>query len=170
MSFYQGPKGWRALNAWGDGDLPAPWALGDVIDVPQDAPGVLDGRLYHGGQWKITAAFSISEGDEWYFRASPLRDDGTTDWDTISDRLHQLADYNALEGATLVSTTDAEGLTAREERLTTWSLRDQQAPHVAREARRLAQSLKDSGFPEEETAILRLAERLESSTVVGSAA
>jgi len=159
---YQGPKGWRPTNSWGDGNLPAPFAVGDVIDVPDDNPGVLAGRFYHGGRWRITAAFSISEGDDWYFRASPMRENKTTDWATISDRLHVLPDQNYLSDVTLVSTYDEEGLKLREEILKEWSLSKQQAPYLAKQAESLAKELTLSGFADEATPVLALADRLKS--------
>ena len=98
----------RPVNAWGGGDLPAPWAAGDVVRIDQDRPtfdreflsrlrhGIVGrtywthhGRSEHGGRiirhhpgfFVVDSAFSVDYGDAWYFRV--------TDGDTgSSDRMH----------------------------------------------------------------------------------
>ena len=113
--------GQRPLSCWGSGDLPAPFAVGDVIDVPAGAKAL---ERMHGappGRYTICSAWSIDEGDAWYFRfgygsrRQPLvRALGYT----ASDRLHIIpgkVDY--LAGCALVSTADPAGLALRERML-----------------------------------------------------
>src|SRR5690606_39407354 len=71
--------GHRPVNNWGDGDLPAPWAAGDIVEY---LGGGKDGRLdgFDPGFYVVCTAFSISVGDAWYFRVS--------DREKCSDRLH----------------------------------------------------------------------------------
>lgn len=109
--------GYRARSHWGDGDLLSPWAIGDVVDIPHDAPA-FDRSLPHGwsdrpdlykrpGRYVFTTAFSISEVDDWYFRVSPQREDGYT-YDESSDRLHMSGDVNGTASFVLVSSADPE--------------------------------------------------------------
>lgn len=112
MGTYNSAFGHRPLSAWGDGDIPSPYAEGDVVFVPDDCAAILSGRLESGpGVHRVVAAFSIGEGAEWYFRLSPMRPTGrgdrwTTDTAWTSDRLHQIpgkCDYTA--GWTLLFTS-----------------------------------------------------------------
>jgi hypothetical protein len=111
--------GYRATSDWGSGTLLSPYAVGDVVDIPADCPAFTDGRISHSwsdcpevnekpGRYVVTTVFSIGEGDEWYFRVSPMRADGYT-WDESSDRLQAIpdvCDYTA--GWTLVESSDPE--------------------------------------------------------------
>ena len=114
--------GYRATNDWGSGDLPAPWAEGDVIHLAADAEVPEPDRLcgMGPGYFVVTYGPSIGEGDEWYFRV----------WDGSeshgSDRLHvayagrsdwgeHCCDFMA--SFTLVETADPEGLAKRERML-----------------------------------------------------
>lgn len=115
--------GHRPVNNWGDGDLPAPYAEGDTIRVP-DGARALD-RM-HGmgpGRYRVVYATSIDEGDAWYFRLAPR----FRAYDECSDRLHvAYADRSAtwcagdvdwLAGCELVKTADPDGLALRERML-----------------------------------------------------
>lgn len=108
----------RPTNAWGAGDLPAPYAEGDIIDVPAGAKAL---ERMHGmppGRYKVVYATSIDEGDAWYFRLGKWLTKGHA-----SDRLHvgfagrsewgPTEDVNWLEGCTLIRTNDPEGLALR---------------------------------------------------------
>lgn len=105
--------GHRPVNDWGSGDLPAPWAAGDIIEVPEGS-GPIKRLNAEPGLYVVDAAFSIDEGDAWYFRV--------TDGSSSSDRLHVAyaerstwdKDVNWLEGCTLVDTADLDGLALRE--------------------------------------------------------
>ena len=113
--------GYRSVNNWGSGDLPAPYALGDVIDVPAGAKALERMNGMPPGRYKIVYGPSIDEGDAWYFRlAKTLRGHRQS-----SDRLHVAfadrcdpyywqTDVDWLEGCTLVSTADPKGLALRE--------------------------------------------------------
>lgn len=105
----------RPVNNWGDGDLPAPFAEGDLLwlAVPYEVS-----RMRGMGQpgWYIVHyATSIDEGDAWYFRV-------TNDPDNGSDRLHVAYEGRCdwSEGVDwmapfeLVETSDPEGLAERE--------------------------------------------------------
>lgn len=106
--------GRRPVNNWGDGDLPGPYAEGDVLFRPEDAPA--NDRLYGmgWGYFVVSAAFSIDEGDAWYMRVTNHPDRG-------SDRLHVAYadrcswDHSCdwLAGFTLVETSDPDGLEDR---------------------------------------------------------
>jgi hypothetical protein len=103
---YQYGYGYRARNDWGSGNLPAPWAEGDIVELVR--PGS-EGRLrgMTGPFFVVAAGFSIGERDEWYFRVS----DSTSNY---SDRLHVLADVDYMAVFDLVDTSDPEGLAERE--------------------------------------------------------
>lgn len=75
----QSQFGYRSKNNWEDGDLPAPYAEGDLIFVPQ---GATNERMnWMGwGYFVVSGGFSIDEGDAWYFRISNDKE--------VSDRLH----------------------------------------------------------------------------------
>lgn len=115
----QNGLGYRPVNDWGDGDLPAPWAEGDVVEL---VDGAWMDRIYddHGpGFYIVSYATSISEGDAWYFRLyRPGADRG-------SDRLHVAfadrcdwdEDVDWMAGCTLIDTADPAGLALRERML-----------------------------------------------------
>lgn len=118
--------GHRPRCAWGSGDLPSPYAEGDIIDVPADAKALermesLDGP----GRYKVIAAHSIDDGDAWYFRIAKYMRKGP-----CSGRLHVahagrfdthgwggVTEVDWLEGCTLVRTADPDGLAEREHML-----------------------------------------------------
>lgn len=114
----------RPRNDWGMGDLPAPWAEGDILvlartpdpDTHARIVAHLDPRpdwLELGSTWRVTAAFSIDAGDGWYFRVAPTGTEVTG----CSDRLHvtthwtEAADFMA--PFDLLATPDPEGLAER---------------------------------------------------------
>jgi hypothetical protein len=105
----------RPVNDWGSGDLPAPWAEGDLAHWSGDPP---NDRLrgMEPGYFVVHYATSIDEGDAWYFRVangSEYRG---------SDRLHVVyaarstwdEDIDWMAGFELVDTSDPEGLAKRE--------------------------------------------------------
>lgn len=106
--------GHRPVNDWGSGDLPAPYAEGDLLLLPE---GVENDRLYGmgPGYFVVSAAFSIDEGDAWYFRVTNNDERG-------SDRLHVAwaarssfeDDCNWMADFALVKTADPDGLEQRE--------------------------------------------------------
>lgn len=109
--------GHRPVNDWGGGDLPAPFAEGDVLHL--DA--VPEYSRLHGmgpGYFVVTYATSIDEGDAWYFRVS----DGNEF--TGSDRMHVAFPDRCAPGSwepvnwmapfDLVESADPEGLARRE--------------------------------------------------------
>jgi hypothetical protein len=104
--------GHRPVNNWGDGDLPAPWAEGDMLLLRLDrGDDEFYKRLtqYEGarlGYFVVETAFSIGEGDDWYFRV--------TDGEHGSDRLHVIAgEFDYMAPFELVDTADPHGLTLR---------------------------------------------------------
>jgi hypothetical protein len=89
--------GFCPTNDWGAGNVYAPYAEGDIVEIPPECIAWHD-RMPHSnskkpGLWKQTnlfrviSAFSISEKPEWYFRVAPIIN-GKTVWDEHSDRLH----------------------------------------------------------------------------------
>ena len=109
--------GSRPVNNWGEGDLPAPFAEGDLLWLPE--PYEVD-RLRGMGQpgwYVVTYATSIDEGDAWYFRV-------TNDPKKSSDRMHVIyaeradvgsdVDHDWMARFVLVETTDPDGLAERE--------------------------------------------------------
>lgn len=134
--------GHRARNAWGAGDLPAPFAEGDVVklvgtvadDRLRDEPG----RMFDGAEhFVICYGPSIDEGDAWYFRVATF--------DSCSDRLHVAwadrsdfpEDLNYMEAFELVETADPDGLAERERLLAEgWSYEPTpKCPHCGRDTR-----------------------------------
>lgn len=114
----------RPLCNWGDGDLPAPHAVGDVVDIPAGAKALerMDGM--GPGRYRVVCVFSIDDGDAWYVRVA--KDDRRWRRNSSSDRLHIASrdrqrvspgwpdgGVDWLEGCTLVRTVDPDGLTAR---------------------------------------------------------
>lgn len=118
--------GHRPTNNWGEGDLPAPFAAGDVVrQVAEVADGRLrgvrpveigDGERY----FLVVTVFSVDEGDGWYFRVFGDHPD-----DCSSDRLHvfysdrgkQPGDTDYMAAFELVDTADPEGLALRQQML-----------------------------------------------------
>lgn len=99
--------GHRPTNNWGSGDLPAPWAEGDLVYLAERGE---NDRLYDmgPGYFVVTCAFSVDEGDGWYFRV----------WNGLSrrrsDRLHVFAgDVDYMARFELVQSSDPEGLAKR---------------------------------------------------------
>lgn len=135
---WQAGFGCRELNDWNSGDLPAPWAEGDLLYLPE---GSMTERLYGmgPGYFVVTAGFSIDEGDAWYFRVTNHVDRG-------SDRLHVAhaqrstwtADCDWMAEFQLVDTADPDGL-----------------------ARRAA--LLEAGWPEEESLLAKFKDPAETA-------
>ena len=117
--------GERPTNDWCSGDLPAPYAVGDEVEVPPGARAIerLDGM--GPGRYVVDTVWSIDEGDGWYVRVTPhpWRPEAQS-----SDRLHvvsadptrissdlaaQALGMDWLEGCTLARTVDPEGLATR---------------------------------------------------------
>jgi hypothetical protein len=108
--------GHRPVNNWGDGDLPAPWAEGDLVHWSGEPANT---RLHdmEPGYGVVYYATSIDEGDAWYFRV-------TNKPDGYGDRLHVAyaarssetwrEDIDWMANFTLVDTADPEGLAKRE--------------------------------------------------------
>lgn len=111
--------GHRPVNDWGDGDLPAPYAEGDLLHLPER----YDDRAMRGmgepGFYVVACAFSIDEGDAWYFRVARDARKGS------SDRLHVAyasrssfeTDIDRMAPFNLVDTADPDGLEERERML-----------------------------------------------------
>ncbi len=115
--------GRRPTNNWDEGDLPAPYAEGDLLWLPEPYPVDRLRGMGEVGWYVVTYATSIDEGDAWYFRA-------TNDPDNGSDRLHvAFADRSSFDDDTdwlapfeLVETADPDGLAERERLLAAgWS-------------------------------------------------
>lgn len=109
--------GHRPTNDWGSGDLPAPWAEGDLVFLPED----VDNDRLRGMGWGffvVANVFSIDEGDAWYCRV-------TNNLRWASDRLHIAwsercswdEDVDWMAGFELVESADPEGLAKRKELL-----------------------------------------------------
>lgn len=129
--------GRRPVNDWGSGDLPAPFAIGDLVhllggdtsrfrEVPTDRP-----------VYVVTNAYSIDQGDAWYFRVGCVvtedRPDGIYEWDVHSDRHHVAyaarsswdEDVDWMACFELVDTADPDGLAEREALLAAgWSFEE----------------------------------------------
>jgi hypothetical protein len=111
----QNGLGYRPKNDWAGGDLPAPFAEGDVLQLAEVGD---NDRLYGmgPGYFVVTYAASIDEGDAWYFRVW----DGKSD--RSSDRLHVVFAERStwtdgvdwMRGFELIDTADPEGLATRE--------------------------------------------------------
>ena len=117
-SMTQNGIGWRPKNAWGGGDLPAPWAEGDVVRLVGERHERLDDMV--GPLFVVVYATSIDEGDGWYFRVS----DEPGAHGRCSGRLHVAfadradhgwdGDVDWMSCFELVDTADPEGLSERE--------------------------------------------------------
>ena len=103
--------GHRPRTEWGAGDLPGPYAEGDVLWLPEEGAHVERMRGVSSGYVVACCAFSIGEGDEWYMRVSDGR---CVD---ASDRLHVIPGCDFLADAVLVETSDPDGLALRERML-----------------------------------------------------
>jgi hypothetical protein len=134
--------GQRPTNGWGSGDLPAPWAEGDLVrlvgEVGDDRLRCIEGRWFAGAQYYVVdSAFSVDEGDGWYFRVSGNSPDARS-----SDRLHvfyeERAEYsedvNYMAAFELAETADPEGLLRRQQLLLNgWTYtRSPECPHCGR--------------------------------------
>lgn len=107
----------RPTNNWGDGDLPAPWAAGDIVQLfDSDAPRL---ETKQPGFYVVCTAFSIDEGDGWYFRICGRDDLGGMNWeDRCSNRLHVFYGYEEgnidyMAPFKLIETGDPDGLARR---------------------------------------------------------
>jgi hypothetical protein len=124
--------GHRPRTGWGLGDLPAPWAVGDLIAVTET-----NDRLSFAGPGLVCDVSSIDEGDAWYvYVASPDADPKYPWLHLRSGRLHLAwasrstwdEDASWLS-ATLIETADPEGLALRERLLASgWSFFDATCP------------------------------------------
>jgi hypothetical protein len=121
----QSGYGHRERNDWNSGDLPSPFAEGDLLWLPEGAV-VGDGRLrgLEGHGWYVViCGFSIDEGDAWYFRVVKGDDPDAG----CSDRLHVgyasrstwEDDVDYMAPFELVQSSDPTGLELRELRLET---------------------------------------------------
>jgi hypothetical protein len=106
----------RPTNDWWAGDLPAPYAEGDLLLLPDGA----DTERLNGaeaGYFVVVYATSVDEGDAWYFRVSDGRQ--------RSDRLHVASaerstwpdDHDWMSRFELVESADPDGLALRERML-----------------------------------------------------
>jgi hypothetical protein len=108
---YQAGYGFRGTNDWGSGNLPGPYAEGDIVQLIDVSK--TDDRLTsrmpagNGEFFVVCAGFSIGEGDDWYYRVS--KGEGA------SDRLHVISgDVDYMTAFRLVDTADPDGLGLRE--------------------------------------------------------
>ena len=113
--------GHRPLCDWGAGDLPAPFAVGDVLHLGE--PSTLDRLTERGmgepGWYVVCDAWSIDEGDAWYFRVTTDRSPDRSDrlhW-ACAERSTWPEDVNYLDGFELVDTADPNGAALRERML-----------------------------------------------------
>lgn len=90
--------GFVARSNWGEGDVEAEYAVGDVVYVPPDCPAVQNDRC-EPGLHRVESCFSISEEAAFYYRLCPCRivdEKGAlrvwADWEAVSDRLHVFPD------------------------------------------------------------------------------
>ena len=130
--------GYRPKNGWGSGDLPAPFAEGDVVRLVGGRHERLDDMT--GPFFVVVYATSIDEGDAWYFRVS---DDPDPDG-RCSGRLHVAfadragqgwdGDVDWMSCFELVETADPDGLLERSKLLVEgWSFTpDPICPHCKR--------------------------------------
>ena len=142
----------RPTNNWGDGDLPAPYAPGDIIHVPAGAKAL---QRMHGigpGDWPVESVWSIDEGDAWYVRLTGR----VGRRKQTSDRLHvayagrsSMPAVDWLEGCTLVITSDIEGLARRERMLAAGWTMPERYPTDGELLALIAAALHDDGPPAE---------------------
>ncbi len=105
--------GFRMTNDWNAGDLPAPFAAGDVIEVP---PGAKALERMHGmgpGVYVVSYGPSIDEGDAWYFRLSGGGSASGRLHVAYADRSSWDRDVDWLAGCVLLDTADPDGLAER---------------------------------------------------------
>lgn len=123
---YQDGFEYRSRNDWGMGNLPAPWAEGDIVELvgPRPMHGYYDLlQDMEGPFFVVVAGFSIDEGDAWYFRVT---DGSGGNLAGNSDRLHfapvarrskrgwrTSGDIDDMRPFRLVDTSDPEGLSER---------------------------------------------------------
>ena len=126
----QNGYGRRPVNRWGDGDLPGPFAEGDVVRLVGEPHERLRGLA--GPIFVVSYACSIDEGDAWYMRVTDFSEGPFDDmfdrrrkyW-AGSDRLHVAwaersdwtDDVDWMACFELVETADPEGLALREQML-----------------------------------------------------
>lgn len=111
--------GHRPVNHWGDGDLPAPYAEGDLLYLPERYDHRAMRSMGEPGFYVVACAFSVDEGDAWYFRVARDPQEGS------SDRLHVAyvarssweTDVDRMAPFELVDSADPEGLALRERML-----------------------------------------------------
>lgn len=109
----------RPMSNWGAGDLPAPWAEGDIVEVQTTAPLLRLSRRVRPGRWVVCYVTSVDEGDAWYVKL--------TDGHVTSDRLHVIGErsemgkthgvQDSMAGVDLVETADPDGLKLRQQML-----------------------------------------------------
>jgi hypothetical protein len=118
--------GRRPTNNWGHGNLPAPFAIGDLVEMTANANTSRMRGMTEPGLYVVLSAWSIDEGDAWYFRV-------TNDKLNASDRHHvahaerstwdKPVDWMA--GFRLIETADPDGLAKREALIAAgWSMPD----------------------------------------------
>lgn len=104
--------GHRARSAWGEGDLPAPFAEGDIVDISEGAECLMG--EHEPGAWVVEYCWSVDEGDAWHVRlgrpGQPLPWRHPVAW---ADRSNYDHDVDRVR-ATLIDTFDPEGLALRE--------------------------------------------------------
>ena len=110
--------GSRPVNNWGDGDLPAPFAEGDLLWLPEPYEVERMRGMGQPGWYVVTYATSIDEGDAWYFRVTNDPENGSDRMHVIyaarSDSLGSDTDHDWMAPFVLVETTDPVGLAERE--------------------------------------------------------
>lgn len=121
--------GHRPVNMWGDGDLPAPWAEGDIVEWVRPHPDERRMREVTGQFLIVDTAFSIDDGDGWYFRVTTP--EFYNEHGLSSDRHHvwwlERCNFgnkhgyeqhlNYMSGFDLVDTADPAGLALRAQML-----------------------------------------------------
>ena len=124
--FTQFSYGRRPTNGWDQGDLPAPWAEGDVVRLVGEVGdnrlrGVRGRAFLDGDYFVVDTAFSVDEGDGWYFRVTA--GEANRLGHLSSDRLHVfrgcdgVPDCDYMEAFELVESADPKGLELRERML-----------------------------------------------------
>ena len=117
--------GKRPTNGWNAGDLPAPFAVGDLLWLPERYDTSRLNGMGDPGWYVVCFATSIGEDDAWYFRV-------TNDPEQCSDRLHVVCDGRTdpvtidpvdwMAPFELIDTADPAGLGRRQQMLTEgWS-------------------------------------------------
>ncbi len=131
--------GRRERCDWGAGDLPAPFAEGDLVRYPVDPTpdewrwltfnahrATVGSRLPSPGDLAvIEACMSVDEGDAWFVRLTDLADAAPSARLRLvcADRSSWPTDRDDTGGLTLVDTADPDGLAERERLLAAgWTL------------------------------------------------